>query len=46
VPFAHLHVVDVVVRSAFGERGSVTIDGVAVVVAWFALVCFAMRRTT
>jgi hypothetical protein len=46
VPFAHLHVVDVAVRSALGERGSVTLDGVAVVVAWLALVFFAVRRTT
>jgi hypothetical protein len=46
VPFAHLHVVDVGVRSVLGERGSVTLDGVAVVVAWLALVFFAVRRTT
>jgi len=46
VPFAHLHLVDVAVRSVLGERGSVTLDGVAVVVAWLALVFFAVRRTT
>jgi glycosyl transferase family 87 len=43
VPFAHLYAVDVVVRSVLGERGSVTVDGVAVVVAWLATVFFAAR---
>jgi hypothetical protein len=45
VPFAHLHVVDVAVRALLGERASVTLDGVALVVAWLALAVFAARLT-
>lgn len=43
VPFAHLHAVDVVVRATLGDRAAVTVDGVAVVVAWLLLVAFAVR---
>jgi hypothetical protein len=34
VPFAHLYTVDSAVVSVFGSRAAVTVDGVAVVVAW------------
>ncbi|CCH33204.1 glycosyltransferase 87 family protein [Actinosynnema sp. NPDC047251] len=44
VPFAHLHFVDTAVRSLMGERAAVTLDGVAIVVAWVALIAFARRR--
>jgi hypothetical protein len=44
VPFAHLYTVDSAVVSAFGSRTAVTVDGVAVVVAW-ALAVVAARRT-
>ncbi|MEV0675598.1 glycosyltransferase 87 family protein [Actinosynnema sp. NPDC050436] len=44
VPFAHLHFVDGGVRSLLGERAAVTLDGVAVVVAWVALAVCARRR--
>jgi len=46
VPFAHLHVVDEVVRATLGVRASVTLDGVAVAVAWLALVLLAARLAT
>jgi len=45
VPFAHLHAVDVAVREALGTRASVTLDGVAVVVAWLSLLVLAARLT-
>ncbi|MFD5829185.1 glycosyltransferase family 87 protein [Lentzea sp. NPDC060358] len=45
VPFAHLHFVDAAVRDLFGARASVTLDGLAVVAAWVALVVFAVRHT-
>ncbi|MEJ2854273.1 MULTISPECIES: glycosyltransferase 87 family protein [unclassified Saccharothrix] len=45
VPFAHLYFVDMVIRELGGVRASVTVDGVAVVVAWVALVGFAWART-
>jgi hypothetical protein len=45
VPFAHLHVVDSAVRTLFSARAAVTLDGVAVVAAWLALVVFATRHT-
>ncbi|NUT91016.1 MAG: DUF2029 domain-containing protein [Saccharothrix sp.] len=45
VPFAHLHFVDTVIRELGGVRASVTVDGVAVVVAWVVLVGFAVSRT-
>ncbi|SEQ80401.1 Protein of unknown function [Lentzea xinjiangensis] len=45
VPFAHLHFVDTAVRSLFGARASVTLDGLAVVAAWLVLVVFAVRHT-
>jgi len=44
VPFAHLYIVDSAVVSVFGSRTAVTVDGVAVVVAW-ALAVVAARRT-
>lgn len=44
VPFAHLYTVDSAVVSAFGPRAAVTVDGVAVVVAWCLLV-FRSTRT-
>lgn len=46
VPFAHLHVVDEVVRAVLGERASVTLDGAAVAVAWLSLVVLAARLVT
>ncbi|HEV8561289.1 MAG TPA: glycosyltransferase 87 family protein [Actinophytocola sp.] len=50
VPFAHLHAVDVAVRAILGARAAVTVDGVAVVVAWLSLLVLAtwlhtVRRT-
>ncbi|NUT91285.1 MAG: DUF2029 domain-containing protein [Saccharothrix sp.] len=45
VPFAHLYFVDTVIRELGGVRASVTVDGVAVVVAWVVLVGFALSRT-
>ncbi|SDG06167.1 Protein of unknown function [Lentzea fradiae] len=44
VPFAHLYFVDTAVRSVFGARASVTLDGLAVVAAWAVLVVFAVRH--
>ncbi|SEF24106.1 Protein of unknown function [Amycolatopsis pretoriensis] len=43
VPFAHLYTVDSAVVSAFGPRAAVTVDGVAVVVAWCLLVLRSTR---
>jgi hypothetical protein len=43
VPFAHLYTVDSVVVSVFGSRAAVTVDGVAVVVAWSLAVFAAVR---
>ncbi|MFI9814981.1 glycosyltransferase 87 family protein [Saccharothrix variisporea] len=45
VPFAHLYFVDTVIRELGGVRASVTVDGIAVVVAWVVLVGFAWART-
>ncbi|CAL9416534.1 hypothetical protein SUDANB95_01758 [Actinosynnema sp. ALI-1.44] len=44
VPFAHLYFVDTVIREFGGVRAGVTVDGVAVVLAWVALVVFARSR--
>ncbi|MET9225479.1 glycosyltransferase family 87 protein [Lentzea sp. NPDC003310] len=44
VPFAHLHFVDVAVKSVLGARAAVTLDGVAVVAAWLVLAVFAFRH--
>lgn len=44
VPFAHLYLVDSAIRALFGGRAGVTVDGVAVVVAWALLVAFAAGR--
>ncbi|WP_238536934.1 glycosyltransferase 87 family protein [Amycolatopsis mediterranei] len=43
VPFAYLYTVDSLVGSALGSRAAVTVDGVAVVVAW-GLAVVAARR--
>ncbi|QFZ24197.1 DUF2029 domain-containing protein [Saccharothrix syringae] len=43
VPFAHLHFAGVAVRGALGARADVTLDGVAVVLAWLLVVAFAVR---
>jgi hypothetical protein len=45
VPFAHLHAVDSVVLAVLGERASVTVDGVAVVVAWGLVGVSAMKAS-
>jgi len=45
IPFAHLYTVDSAVVSLFGTRVAVTVDGVAVVFAWCALVWAAVRLT-
>jgi hypothetical protein len=45
VPFAHLHAVDVVVRAMLGARASVTLDGLAALVAWLSLLLLATRLT-
>ncbi len=44
IPFAHLHFVDSVIREFLGNRASVTLDGLALVVAWAALALAARRR--
>ncbi|GAA1274892.1 glycosyltransferase family 87 protein [Saccharothrix xinjiangensis] len=41
VPFAHLHFVGLAVRDALGARADVTLDGVALVLAWALLAAFA-----
>jgi hypothetical protein len=46
VPFAHLYIVDSTVTALFGTRAAVTLDGVAVVVAWVLLVVFSARRSS
>ncbi|MFC6091807.1 glycosyltransferase 87 family protein [Saccharothrix lopnurensis] len=43
VPFAHLHFVGLAVRDVLGARADVTLDGVAVVLAWALLVAFASK---
>ncbi len=43
-PFLHLYAVDTAIVSAFGARVGVTVDGLALVVAWVLLVVFAARR--
>jgi hypothetical protein len=45
VPYAHLFVIDSAIRSAFGERVAVTVDGAALVACWALLVAFAVVRT-
>jgi Glycosyltransferase family 87 len=46
VPFAHLHAVDMMVRTVLGARASVTLDGVAVAVAWLLLLVLTIRLIT
>ena len=43
VPFAHLYTVDSLVVATLGARAAVTVDGVAVVVAWGLVVSAAVR---
>jgi glycosyl transferase family 87 len=43
VPFAHLYTVDSAVVATLGARAAVTLDGVAVVVAWGLVVVTAVR---
>lgn len=43
IPFAHLYAVDTAIASVLGARVAVTVDGVAVVVAWALLVVFSVR---
>ncbi|WP_410636400.1 glycosyltransferase 87 family protein [Amycolatopsis sp. cmx-4-83] len=45
VPFAHLYTVDTAVVSVFGARAAVTVDGLAVVLAWGLAVFAAVRLT-
>jgi hypothetical protein len=44
VPFAHLYFVNSAIVGAFGQRVDVTVDGVAIVVAWVLLVVVAARK--
>ncbi|MER5265941.1 glycosyltransferase 87 family protein [Actinosynnema sp. NPDC002837] len=44
VPFAHLHFVSLAIRAVTGARVDVTVDGVAVVVAWVLAAVFAATR--
>lgn len=44
VPFAHLYFVNTAVVGLFGHRTDVTVDGVAIVVAWALLVVVASRK--
>jgi hypothetical protein len=44
VPFAHLYFVNSAVVGLFGSRVDVTVDGVAIVVAWVLLVVVAARK--
>ncbi|MFI6099332.1 glycosyltransferase family 87 protein [Lentzea sp. NPDC051213] len=44
VPFAHLYFVNTAVAGLFGHRVDVTVDGVAIVVAWVLLVVAARRK--
>ncbi|MFD7658030.1 glycosyltransferase 87 family protein [Actinosynnema sp. NPDC059797] len=41
VPFAHLHFVSLAVRDVLGARADVTLDGVALVLAWALMAAFA-----
>ncbi|MFI0803313.1 Protein of unknown function [Amycolatopsis lurida] len=43
VPFAHLYTVDSALVTLFGPRVAVTVDGLAVVFAWCASSCAAVR---
>jgi hypothetical protein len=43
VPFVHLHMLDSAIVALFGVRAAVTVDGVAVVLAWLLLVVIAVR---
>lgn len=44
VPFAHLYFVNSAIIGLFGQRADVTVDGVAIVVAWALLVVVAARK--
>ncbi|GGU67949.1 glycosyltransferase family 87 protein [Lentzea flava] len=44
VPFAHLYFVNSAIIGTFGQRVDVTVDGVAIVVAWVLLVVVAARK--
>ncbi|MEU4761825.1 glycosyltransferase 87 family protein [Actinosynnema sp. NPDC023794] len=44
VPFAHLHFVSLAIREVTGARVDVTVDGVAVVLAWALAAVFAATR--
>ena len=44
VPFAHLHFVSLAIREVTSARVDVTVDGVAVVVAWVLAAVFAATR--
>jgi hypothetical protein len=44
VPFVHLYFVNSAVVGLFGSRVDVTVDGVAIVVAWVLLVVVAARK--
>lgn len=44
VPFAHLYFVNSAIIGLFGSRVDVTVDGVAIVVAWALLVVVAARK--
>ncbi|RAS63911.1 uncharacterized protein DUF2029 [Lentzea atacamensis] len=44
VPFAHLYFVNSAIIGLFGRRVDVTVDGVAIVVAWVLLVVVAARK--
>ncbi|PSL56155.1 uncharacterized protein DUF2029 [Saccharothrix carnea] len=44
IPFAHLHFISQAVRAVSGARVDVTVDGVAVVVAWVLAAVFAATR--
>jgi hypothetical protein len=44
VPFAHLHFVNLAIRDVLGSRVDVTVDGLAVVMAWLLAVGFAATR--
>ncbi|MET9626280.1 glycosyltransferase 87 family protein [Lentzea sp. NPDC006480] len=44
VPFVHLYFVNSAIVGLFGSRTDVTVDGVAIVVAWVLLVVVAARK--
>jgi hypothetical protein len=44
VPFVHLYFVNEAIVGLFGSRADVTVDGVAIVVAWVLLVVVAARK--